>query len=58
MATRTKSSPKSSNRTAAERELRFGPGPTRSELLATGKKLRETLSAYLPRRVEAAGRPP
>ena len=54
MATRTKSSPKSSNRTAAERELRFGPGPTRSELLATGKKLRESC----PRTSHAAWKPP
>ena len=42
MATREKSSRKDSRKSAAEHEMRIGPGPTRSELVAAGKKLRET----------------
>jgi uncharacterized protein (DUF2252 family) len=42
MAKRAKAPDTDSEDTAAERELRIGPGPTRSELVAAGKKLRET----------------
>ncbi len=54
MATREKSSRKDSRKSAAERELRIGPGPTRSELVAAGKKLRETC----PRRSHAEWKAP
>jgi len=54
MATREKTSRKDSRKSAAERELRIGPGPTRSELLAAGKKLRETC----PRSSHAAWKAP
>ena len=53
MATRTKSR-KDTGQPEAERELRVGPGPTRSELLAAGKKLRETC----PRSSHAEWTPP
>jgi len=42
MATREKSSRRNSRRPTGEAELRVGPGPTRSEHVAAGKKLRET----------------
>ena len=54
MASRLKAPNKDSRKTAAERELRIGPGPTRSELLAAGKKLRETC----PRTSHAEWKPP
>lgn len=54
MAKRTKSSRMGSSQTAAGRELRVGPGPTRTELLAAGKKLRETC----PRSSHSEWKPP
>ena len=49
-----KSPDRNSRKTAAERELRIGPGPTRSELFAAGKTLRETC----PRTSHAEWKPP
>jgi len=54
MAKRAKPPDKDSSNTAAERELRIGPGPNRSELVAAGKKLREKC----PRSSHAEWKPP
>ena len=56
MATREKSSRKDSRKSAAERELRIGPGPHPVRTRGGGQEPAGEVPAQLARRLEAAGR--